>query len=54
MTPSAPIDVESRINKQLGKVYSFKNSVQNIMMMMMKYYVWKKYIGKIHQIQANK
>ena len=41
MTPSAPIDVESRINKQLEKVYSFRNSIQNIMMMM-KYYVWKK------------
>ena len=38
--PSAPYlksDVESMINKQLAKVSSFNNSIQNIMMMM-KYY----------------
>ena len=38
--PSAPYDndiVESMINKQLQKVSSFNNSIQNIMMMM-KYY----------------
>ena len=37
MTPSAPTDVESMINRQLQKVSSFNNSIQNIMMMM-KYY----------------
>ena len=39
MTPSAPYDndvEESMINKQLAKVSSFSNSIQNIMMM--KYY----------------
>ena len=35
--PSAPIDVESMINKQLAKVSSFNNSIQNISLMM-KYY----------------
>ena len=37
MTPSAPYDVESMINKQLTKVSSFNNSIQNISLMM-KYY----------------
>ena len=37
MTPSAPYDVESIINKQLAKVSSFNNSIQNISLMM-KYY----------------
>ena len=41
MTPSAPYDVESMINKrlqsELQKVNSFKNSIQNISLMM-KYY----------------
>ena len=37
MTPSAPYDVESMINKQLAKVSSFNNSIQNISVMM-KYY----------------
>ena len=37
MTPSAPYDVESMINKQLAKVSSFNNSIQNISLMM-KYY----------------
>ena len=37
MTPSAPYDVESMINRQLGKVSSFNNSIQNISLMM-KYY----------------
>ena len=40
LTPSAPYDndvVESMIDKQLAKVSSFNNSIQNIMMMM-KYY----------------
>ena len=40
LTPSAPYYigvVESIINKQLAKVSSFNNSIQNIMMMM-KYY----------------
>ena len=37
MTPSAPYDAESMINKQLAKVSSFKNSIQNISLMM-KYY----------------
>ena len=37
MTPSAPYDVESTINKQLAKVSSFNNSIQNISLMM-KYY----------------
>ena len=37
MTPSAPNDVESMINKQLQKVSSFNNSIQNISLMM-KYY----------------
>ena len=40
MTPSAPYDndlVESMISRQLEKVSSFSNSIQNIMMMM-KYY----------------
>ena len=35
--PSAPYDVESRMNKQLAKVSSFNNSIQNISLMM-KYY----------------
>ena len=38
MTPSAPYDVESMINKrlqsELQKVNSFNNSVQNISLMM--------------------
>ena len=37
MTPSAHYDVESMINKQLAKVSSFNNSIQNISLMM-KYY----------------
>ena len=41
MTPSAPYDVESMINKrlqsELQKVNSFNNSIQNISLMM-KYY----------------
>ena len=41
MTPSAPYDVESMINKrlqsELQKVNSFNNSIQNISHMM-KYY----------------
>ena len=37
MTPSTPYDVESLINKQLQKVSSFNNSIQNISLMM-KYY----------------
>ena len=37
LTPSAPIDVESMINRQLAKVSSFNNSIQNISLMM-KYY----------------
>ena len=44
MTPSAPYDVESMINKrlqcELQKVNSFKNSIQNISLMM-KYYELK-------------
>ena len=35
--PSTPYDVESMINKQLAKVSSFNNSIQNISLMM-KYY----------------
>ena len=37
LTPSAPYDndvVELKINKQLAKVSSFNNSIQNIIMMM--------------------
>ena len=37
MTPSAPYDVESMINKQLAKVSSFNDSFQNISLLM-KYY----------------
>ena len=37
MTPSAPFDVESMINKQLAKVSSFNNSIRNIDLMT-KYY----------------
>ena len=36
-TPSAPYDVESMINKQLQKVSSYNNSIQNICLLM-KYY----------------
>ena len=37
LTLFAPYDVESMINKQLAKVSSFNNSIQNISLMM-KYY----------------
>ena len=35
--PPAPYDVESMINKQLAKVSSFNNSIQNISLMMKNY-----------------
>ena len=37
MAPSAPYDVESKINRQLAKVSSFNNSIQHISLMR-KYY----------------
>ena len=47
MIPSEPYDVESMIKKQLAKVSSFNNYIQNISLMM-KYYELeeKKYMKK--------
>ena len=42
-----PSDVESIINKQIAKVFSFKNSIRNMMMIMKNYELKeKKYLKK--------
>ena len=58
MTPSAPYDVESMINKrlqsELQKVSCFNKYIQNISVMMKFYELEETKKEKIHQIQANK
>ena len=49
LAPSAHYDndvVESMINKQLANVFSFNNSIQNIMMMMKYYQLEEKKFSK--------
>ena len=55
ITPSAPYDVESMINRQLAKLSSFNNSIQNISLMM-KYYELeeKKYNEKYNKYKLIK
>ena len=48
MTPSAPYDVESMINRQLQKVSSFNNSIQNISLMIKFYELEEKKYKKKH------